>query len=849
MARHSFVGSRIGNIRLESALGAGGMGEVYLGYDTRLDRRVAVKTTRAEQRFDPEMKSRFLREARILSKLEHPGICQVYELIEGEDADFLVFEYVEGKTLKDLFSKGRLETRETLEIAEKIALALAAAHRERIVHRDLKPENVMVTAGGGVKILDFGISRAARDPLEAPAIAPPSTILPVKEPPGPAPAADQETAAHVRPMKIAAEANFTEPIRVATARIGTERITTAVPAAKAEQSPAAGVTELVEGPQPTGPFADRLFATLPVTAAAADPAATRHPERRAETVAVPLDTDLTQRGFVVGTARYMSPEQANSEKVSEASDLYSFGILLQEMLTGQPAYASRSIAELLREVAAARTQPMIGFAPDLMELVERLKSRSPAARPTATETAERIRWVLDQPRREASRRRRRRAAAGAFVLLCLVLAVVSVLAVRASREAERANREARRASSEAQNARAVSDFVVALFEQASPVNTAGRPVGARELVDRGAEQVQREFADQPLQKALFEDAIGLLYWRLGFFDLASERLESALIARESLLPPGDLELARSRHHLAMVAADRDQFGRAAGLFSAALAIYQQELPESAELAGILNDFAYLHQRQGDTRSAAKLLERALEIDEKIFGEDSLEVADRRTNLAFYLQDLGDYRRALGLYLAAEEVQRRGGAQNSFEAASLLNNQGILRRELGELEEAERLHRQALKIALPIVGADHPDLAALHSSLARVLVLLGRGGEALEAFGLALRIEGAARGRDSLMAGRLLAEIADAERQQGELDAAAGHLAEARAVLAPDSPPAHPFQVVFWQAEARLERDRGNPAAARAALEKAVAIAGELYDAGHPKRKAAEAELAALRAVQ
>lgn len=114
MASQSFVGWKVGNIRIERQLGAGGMGEVYLGHDTRLDRRVAVKTIRAEHRFEPEMKSRFLREARILSKLEHPAICQVYDLIEGDDADFLIFEFVEGQTLKELFAHGTLETTRTL---------------------------------------------------------------------------------------------------------------------------------------------------------------------------------------------------------------------------------------------------------------------------------------------------------------------------------------------------------------------------------------------------------------------------------------------------------------------------------------------------------------------------------------------------------------------------------------------------------------------------------------------------------------------------------------------------------------------------------------------------------------
>jgi serine/threonine protein kinase len=98
----SYVGSSIGNIRIESRLGQGGMGEVYLGYDSRLERRVAVKTIRPEKRLSPRLKARFLREARLLSKLGHPSICQVYDLVETPAADFLILEYVQGTTLRRL---------------------------------------------------------------------------------------------------------------------------------------------------------------------------------------------------------------------------------------------------------------------------------------------------------------------------------------------------------------------------------------------------------------------------------------------------------------------------------------------------------------------------------------------------------------------------------------------------------------------------------------------------------------------------------------------------------------------------------------------------------------------------
>lgn len=158
----SFVGATIGPILIEERIGIGGMGEVYRGFHQRLERRVAVKTIRSDHRLSGEVKARFLREARLLSKLGHPGICQVYDLIETPDADFLVLEYVEGRTLKDL-AREEPGFERRLRIAEQIATALAAAHRERIVHRDLKPDNVMVTPRGEVKVLDFGIARSVAE--------------------------------------------------------------------------------------------------------------------------------------------------------------------------------------------------------------------------------------------------------------------------------------------------------------------------------------------------------------------------------------------------------------------------------------------------------------------------------------------------------------------------------------------------------------------------------------------------------------------------------------------------------------------------------------------------------------
>ncbi|MBP7865836.1 MAG: protein kinase [Acidobacteria bacterium] len=157
------IGRVLGNIRIESALGAGGMGEVFLGFDEKLQRRVALKAIRGARRLDPGARRRFLREARILSRLDHPGICRIHNLIEYPDCDFLVLEYIEGDTLTRLLREGALSEGRKLAVAEGMARVLAAAHTAGVAHRDLKPDNVMITPDGQVKILDFGLSRLVGD--------------------------------------------------------------------------------------------------------------------------------------------------------------------------------------------------------------------------------------------------------------------------------------------------------------------------------------------------------------------------------------------------------------------------------------------------------------------------------------------------------------------------------------------------------------------------------------------------------------------------------------------------------------------------------------------------------------
>jgi eukaryotic-like serine/threonine-protein kinase len=145
-------GSTLGPYEVVAPVGAGGMGEVYRARDQRLGRVVAIKLL--SERFSDRVR----REARATSALDHPNICQLYDICTDGDLDFLVMEYIEGETLAARLERGRLDYRQAIEIGTLIAEALDAAHSRGVIHRDLKPANVMLTASG-IKLLDFGLAR------------------------------------------------------------------------------------------------------------------------------------------------------------------------------------------------------------------------------------------------------------------------------------------------------------------------------------------------------------------------------------------------------------------------------------------------------------------------------------------------------------------------------------------------------------------------------------------------------------------------------------------------------------------------------------------------------------------
>jgi Tol biopolymer transport system component len=228
-------GDRIGSYEILGAVGAGGMGEVYRGRDTRLGRFAAIKVLSEAVAHDAERLARFEREAQTLAALNHPNIAQIYGLEGGA----LAMEFVEGEDLSARISRGAMPVDDALAIAAQIAGALEAAHESGIIHRDLKPSNIRIREDGAVKVLDFGLAKA---------LAPPSSLL------------------------------------------GTSS---------------------------------------------------------ASTVASPA---VTQQGVILGTAAYMSPEQARGKAADKRADIWAFGAVLYEMTTGRRPFEGESVTESLASV-------------------------------------------------------------------------------------------------------------------------------------------------------------------------------------------------------------------------------------------------------------------------------------------------------------------------------------------------------------------------------------------------------------------------------------------------------------------------------------------------------------------
>src|SRR5438132_3627264 len=152
-------GTKLGRYEIRSKIGEGGMGEVYLAQDTKLDRKVALKILPVELASNRDRMERFVREAKSAAALNHPHIAHIYEIGESEGLHFIAMEYIDGETLRENIQRDKAPLAKLLKYLTQVAEGLAKAHSAGIVHRDLKPDNIMITREGYAKMLDFGLAK------------------------------------------------------------------------------------------------------------------------------------------------------------------------------------------------------------------------------------------------------------------------------------------------------------------------------------------------------------------------------------------------------------------------------------------------------------------------------------------------------------------------------------------------------------------------------------------------------------------------------------------------------------------------------------------------------------------
>jgi eukaryotic-like serine/threonine-protein kinase len=479
-------------------------------------------------------------------------------------------------------------------------------------------------------------------------------------------------------------------------------------------------------------------------------------------------TRLTRMGTVVGTLQVMSPEQAADGEVSEASDLYSFGILLQELFTGLPAYEARAEDELLRLVMRAQTRPMVGMGldPDLTRLIQDLESLDPRRRPTAGETAKRLREILDKPQRLRRRRVQVAALAGVFAFLLVVLAVVSWLAVRA----ERAHREADQRRHQAESL--IGFMLGDLRTRLEAVNRldALDAVGDRALAYFNAlpeSQLSNEELAYRVQSIVQIGEVRHVQGNLPAAMAAFRRgqvLARDLVARDPSNQKWQAAYLDTYTWIGQVLLDQGRLDEAMPVWQEDLRLRQTQLrlhPRSPvwlrTVAVAFHDVGNLQEFRGDLPGALRSYRESLALDRTLAAAepDNLEVQSQIAGtLAFVsncLERQGDLAGALRerrVYVGLQEGLTARDPRNpdwQFDAAVARGFLAGLLATLGNRDAARSLYESGL-VTLKELAEHDPEntlwqrwLAAFHSALGGLAIASGDPAAALDPMGKARHI--------------------------------------------------------------------------------------------------------------
>ncbi len=657
----------IGPYRLLRLLGEGGMGVVFLAERTDLKNLVAIKLLR-DAWASPARRERFAAEQRTLAQLNHPSIARIYDAdVLPDHTPWFAMEYVEGLPLDRYCDLHRCDTRERLRLFRAVCEAVLHAHQHAVIHRDLKPSNILVTGGGQVKLLDFGIAKQVED------LAP-------------------------------------------------ERTRTR--------------TEL------------RLM-----------------------------------------TPAYAAPEQLRGGSLGIHTDVYSLGVVLYELLAGQPPHdlTGRSAAEVDRIVGEVDPpRPSVhgrsrdrgaGWA-DLDVLVMTAMQKDPARRYRTVDSLLRdIDHTLQGEPLEArpdtagyrlgkfARRHWQPLAVTAAVLVG-VIALVATYTVRLT--------QARNAAlSESARSMRIQRFMLGLFDGGDATAGPSDTLRVVSLLASGVREARMLDAEPAVQAELFQ-TLGELHRTLGRMEQADTLLQAALAVRRTRLGAEHPDVAKSLVALGLLRGDQSQLEDAEALVRDGLARAERARPSDPLLVARAHTaLGAVLELRGDYPQAIDVLTRAARLDSiaKVPAAEASETLTQLANCHFYS---GHYEQADSINRMVLALDRGLHGDHHPHVASDLINLGAIQFEWGHWAEAERYYRQALAIYGEWYGEDHFETAATLTMIGRTLIPQGRLPEATQVLQRALLIREHVFGPDHPSVASTVNEIARvAQREQRYDDAEAG----------------------------------------------------------------------------
>ncbi len=598
------AGDKINQFIIIKLIAKGGMGSVYMAYDEKLKRNVAIKTIRSEYIKNKATQNRFKQEAQILSLINHPSICQIYDYIDYNDGDMLVLELVDGSTLNDI----HLSVQEKLNIFIQIASALEVAHKKNIIHRDLKPDNIMYTADKEIKILDFGIAK--------------STVL---ENPG----------------------------------------------IHSEESKSTG-----------------------------------------------NEKPITKMGTLMGTLLYMSPEQAQGKEVTKASDIYSLGVIMQELLTGVSVYDLVSTKELKKQVILAETTHSELLPKSYQSLIAAMTQRDSENRPRATEVVKALKDIKEIPKR-----RFKKTVLFTVVILSILafskytydLNLQKTVAEQARLVAEQAKVKAENAKNEAEQ---VVEFLSSLFDQSNPYTNNGNPLTAREMLDEGANRIDSELNEQPGVLIKLKMVIGKVYSKLGLFPEAKLQFENAeQIYHSNHLQDVELLMELLRYQ-ALIEMDTSNLNKAVQLQQKGLVLAEKNgLTKTESYLDTKYDLGVTQSKRGKFKIAKKIYNELLSIYQQDKESNKYNIIQLYNSLGMIDWNLKKLESAETLVTKALMMFSEDDVKGLEIKITVLNNLINISTGAGKHQQAIEYGLQSLQLREKILPNNHPDIALNYDNLA------------------------------------------------------------------------------------------------------------------------------------